>query len=43
MKQGFIEEKHAKLCYNVYLTKSHKDARKRWAKDHEEWKKVDWE
>jgi len=27
----------------VYLTKFHKDAQKRWAKDHKEWRKVDWE
>ena len=27
----------------MYLTKSHKDTQKRWAKDHKEWRVVDWE
>jgi hypothetical protein len=32
-----------KACRVVYLRKPHKDAQKSWAKDHEEWRKVDWE
>jgi hypothetical protein len=32
-----------KSTQSFYLTKSQKDAWKRWAKDHKEWRKVDWE